>query len=56
MVFMLLYGMWLARNDAKDSKEIEDPRAIVSRTVVAMEESCDLHNHSTSGSARMVEH
>jgi hypothetical protein len=42
--FMLLINnMWLARNDARESQIIEDPRSIVKRTMVGMEEWRNIH-------------
>jgi hypothetical protein len=37
-LFMLLYNLWLARNDARESRNMEDPTALVRRTAVAIEE------------------
>jgi hypothetical protein len=42
--FMLLvYNLWLARNDSRESQSIEDPRSIVRRTLAGMEEWREFH-------------
>jgi hypothetical protein len=30
-VLMLVYNLWLARNDARDSRKIEDPKSIAQK-------------------------
>jgi hypothetical protein len=37
-MFTMMYKLWLARNDARESKLIDDPKAIATRTVFAVEE------------------
>jgi hypothetical protein len=52
----MVYGLWLSRNDARESKVMEDPRTLVSRTVALLEEWQSLQNPGNAGSARLVEH
>jgi ribonuclease HI len=40
---LLIYNLWLARNDARESQSIEDPRCIVRRTMAGMEEWREIH-------------
>jgi hypothetical protein len=35
---MLIYKLWLARNEARESKQIEDPRAIAEKARATVEE------------------
>ena len=35
---MLMYGLWLARNDARDNKQVEDPQSIAKRAAAGLEE------------------
>jgi hypothetical protein len=54
--FMLIYKLWLARNDARETKQIEDPRAIVEKAKAAVEEWSAVHVKTPSSNIRSVEH
>jgi hypothetical protein len=47
-LIMLLYNLWLAQNDARESRNLEDPRALVRRTAAAIEEWRNLQSHTTA--------
>jgi ribonuclease HI len=38
LFFTLIYNLWLARNDARESGQIQNPIAVVEKTVAAVEE------------------
>jgi hypothetical protein len=40
---LLIYNLWLARNDARESHHIEDPKSIVKWTIASMEEWKNVH-------------
>jgi ribonuclease HI len=46
--FILIYNLWMARNDARESGKIEDPVAIVRRTALFIEELCNLNAASST--------
>jgi hypothetical protein len=54
-MMMLVYNLWLARNDARDSTRIEDPSYIVQRTVASLEEWTSV-NCMEKNSVKVVEH
>jgi hypothetical protein len=45
---LLIYNLWLARNEARDSLYIEDPRSIVKGTIEGMEEWKEVHRPNVS--------
>jgi ribonuclease HI len=47
-LFILIYNLWLARNDARESGKIEEPAAIVRRTALVIEELSNLHSSRKS--------
>jgi hypothetical protein len=53
---MLIYKLWLVRNDARESKQIEDPRAIAEKARAAVEEWAAVHVKTPSSNIRSVEH
>jgi hypothetical protein len=54
--FMLIDKLWLARNDARETKQIEDPRAIAEKAKAAVEEWAAVHVKTPSSNIRSVEH
>jgi hypothetical protein len=52
---MLIYNLWQARNDARESKRIEDPRNLVKKTLDMVEEWFNTHCNSTPASTRTKE-
>jgi hypothetical protein len=38
ITLMILYQVWLARNEARDGKKIEEPDTIVKRAICLLEE------------------
>jgi ribonuclease HI len=52
---MMIYKLWLSRNDARDSKEMEDPRAVAIRTKVAVEEWQAINGVSKTPSCKTEE-
>jgi ribonuclease HI len=55
-MMMLVYNLWLARNDARDSTRIEDPRYIVQRTIAGLEEWNYVNCLKQKNSVKVVEH
>lgn len=45
---MLLYPMWLACNDARDNKTIEDPKGIIERVWSLLDDWLWLHDEAAS--------
>jgi hypothetical protein len=37
-MFTMIYNLWQARNDARETKQMQDPKTIVLRTAAALEE------------------
>jgi hypothetical protein len=54
--WMMLLTLWQARNDARESYQIEDPRSIVKKTMVGMEEWLNIHKPMLKGSDKIQEH
>jgi hypothetical protein len=52
----MVYGLWLSRNDARESRVMEDPRTLASRTVALLDEWRSLQTNGSAGSVRVVEH
>jgi hypothetical protein len=55
-MFMVIYHLWLARNDARESKCIEDPKEIMMKAIAAVEEWRSLRNPSVTVTGRPTEH
>jgi ribonuclease HI len=56
LMMMHLYHIWLARNDAREAIQIEDPRSVARRTVAAIEEWNNIQNPPQPKVATPVEH
>jgi hypothetical protein len=57
MSMMMLYQMWMARNDAREKEMIEDPRVTSRRTVALVEEWDEVNcRPSQLDRPRVVEH
>jgi hypothetical protein len=54
-VLMLVYNLWLARNDARDSRKIEDPKSIAQKAVAGVDEWMNIHC-TAKPKAKVVEH
>jgi ribonuclease HI len=53
---MMIYKLWLARNEARESKQIEDPRAIAEKARAAVEEWASLQMKTPTSNIRSTEH
>jgi ribonuclease HI len=53
---MVLYQLWLARNDAREEVRIADPRAIIQKSFFLLEEWQGIRPASIAGSAQAAEH
>jgi ribonuclease HI len=56
LMLMMLYNLWMARNDARDNQRFEDPRSIATRTVVGVEEWLSLRPLPLGPKIRQKEH
>jgi ribonuclease HI len=50
-----VYNLWLARNDARESRKIEDPKSIVQKSVAGVEKWMNIHC-TAKPKAKVVEH
>lgn len=55
-LMMHLYQIWLARNDASEATQIEDPRGVARRTVATIEEWNNVHQPAPPRAAVPAEH
>ena len=46
-MLMLVYNLWLARNEARDLRHIEDPKAIVKKTLAGVDEWLNTHKSAS---------
>jgi ribonuclease HI len=53
--FFLLYNLWQARNDARESKVMRNPSVIVAQTLAGASEWKDIHSRSPGIKNRVVE-
>jgi hypothetical protein len=56
VAIMILYQMWLARNDAREQVSIDDPGMIARRILNLVEEWHGLKNNSVMAAPRNGEH
>jgi hypothetical protein len=54
-MMMLLYNLWQARNEARETERIEDPKTIAKRTVAGIEEWAQVHTSKPGEPTRVVE-
>jgi hypothetical protein len=54
-ILMMVYNLWLARNDARESRKIEDPKSIVQKSVAGVEKWMNIHC-TAKPKAKVVEH
>jgi ribonuclease HI len=54
--FTMLYILWQARNDARETKILKDPKSIALQTCAAVEEWNGIHGKSLKPSTKVVEH
>jgi ribonuclease HI len=52
----MVYNLWMARNDARETKRMGDPRSIVRRSMEEMQEWLDVHHKPMVSSASRGEH
>jgi ribonuclease HI len=55
-MMMHVYHIWLARNEARDAPQIDDPRSLARRTVAAMEDWNDIQTPKQAATVPRVEH
>jgi hypothetical protein len=53
---MLIYNMWLARNDAQEKDRIVDPLEIVKRSTDGVEEWMHLNDQAPTARTKVLEH
>jgi ribonuclease HI len=53
---MVLYQLWLARNDARDEAQVTSPHAIIQKSLHLLEEWQGLRPARTAGSTQAMEH
>ena len=56
MCLMTLYQLWLARNDARESAQIEDPNIMANRSRFLLEEWQAVRSMGLKSVSRQVEH
>jgi hypothetical protein len=54
--FQLLYNLWLARNDARESNRLEDPRSVAKRSQSAVKEWNNVHSKDPTVRFRELVH
>jgi hypothetical protein len=52
---IMIYGLWLDRNEARNSRTIEDPRALASRTVALTKEWHVVQAPNAASTSHLVE-
>jgi hypothetical protein len=55
-MMLLVYNLWLARNEARDSDRIADPADIVRKTLAGLEEWFLANNMAPKENSAKVEH
>jgi ribonuclease HI len=56
-VFMMLYNLWQARNEARENEKLADPRTVAMRTIAAVEEWQIVHQKApVAAVAKPMEH
>jgi hypothetical protein len=55
-MFMMLYYLWRARNDARETQKLQDLKAVAMKIVVAVEEWRNIHVNPPNLSNKKVEH
>jgi len=56
LMFTMLYFLWQARNEARDSQILEDPRSVARRTTASVEEWKNVQQPKISALAKPFEH
>lgn len=54
LAFTLIYNLWQARNNARESQQLQDPAAIVRRSIAAVEEWHSLKTVPTTTATRPI--
>jgi ribonuclease HI len=53
---MLIYRLWLARNDAREKENIASPEDIVKGSIAGVEEWMSIHERKVNAGSKVVEH
>jgi hypothetical protein len=52
----MLYNLWLTRNDARESLQLDNPTSVARRCVSAVEEWLNIHRKESTRTSRTLEH
>jgi hypothetical protein len=56
LTMMLIYRLWLARNDAREKENIANPEDIVKGSIAGVEEWMSIHERKANVGSKVVEH
>jgi ribonuclease HI len=56
LTMMLIYKLWLARNDAREKERIDNPEDIVKNSIAGVEEWMSIHERKVNPRSKVTEH